>query len=228
MASHLKEFIYLFDIDGTLLHIKENIIRPMLDDILKKYDVHIDDIHGVSLAGRTDYDIFNTFIDGMENQSELFEELKEEYIHSLEQLLDEKHIEVFSGVRSCLDILAETGAHVGLLTGNFKRSGFNKLRIAGIAEHFHFGGFGEQHRNRNDLPSLAFSNYFEYSEIEADPSQFIVIGDTPKDIQCAKFGGAKSVAVTTGFYSHHELASHQPDLIIDSLENPEQWTKNLS
>jgi len=228
MASHLKEFIYLFDIDGTLLQIKENIIRPMLDDILKKYDVHIEDIEGVSLAGRTDCDIFNTFIDGNDKQTELFEELKEEYIHTLEQILEEKHIKVFEGVRSCLDILADSGAHVGLLTGNFKRSGFNKLRIAGIAEYFHFGGFGEHHRNRNDLPSLAFSDYYQYSELEADPSQFIVIGDTPKDIQCAKYGGARSVAITTGFYSHKELANHKPDLIIDSLANPEDWVTNLS
>ncbi len=228
MAEHLHEFIYLFDIDGTLMKVKDNILRSMLQEVLTELEIDYPDVQTVSLAGRTDYDIFNSFIEGHKDQQTLFEEVKEEYIHRMESSLNHEKIEVFKGVSTCLQMLAEHGASIGLLTGNFKRSGYSKLRAAGIAEYFHFGGFGEQHRSRNELPAVAFEDYFRYSEVKAFPEEFIIIGDTPRDIECAKFSGARSVAVTTGYYSAEDLNEHQPDLLLDELSNPDEWTRAFS
>jgi phosphoglycolate phosphatase-like HAD superfamily hydrolase len=52
------------------------------------------------------------------------------------------------------------------------------------------------------------------------PSQFIVIGDTPNDIACARHFGARSVAVATGRNNSPELLqSHQPDVLLLNLRN---------
>jgi phosphoglycolate phosphatase-like HAD superfamily hydrolase len=47
----------------------------------------------------------------------------------------------------------------------------------------------------------------------------LVIGDTRHDIECARAAGTRSMAVATGRFSRSELASHDPDLLFDNLEN---------
>jgi phosphoglycolate phosphatase-like HAD superfamily hydrolase len=50
------------------------------------------------------------------------------------------------------------------------------------------------------------------------PEQFIVIGDTPNDIDCARHFGARAVAVGTGrFYSTEEIVACEPDALLPDL-----------
>jgi phosphoglycolate phosphatase-like HAD superfamily hydrolase len=52
------------------------------------------------------------------------------------------------------------------------------------------------------------------------PEQFIVIGDTPNDIDCARHFGARAVAVGTGrFYPNDELLLHKPDQFLPDLSD---------
>ena len=52
------------------------------------------------------------------------------------------------------------------------------------------------------------------------PEQFIVIGDTPNDIDCARHFGARAVAVGTGrFYSREEIMACEPDAILNDLSD---------
>jgi phosphoglycolate phosphatase-like HAD superfamily hydrolase len=48
-----------------------------------------------------------------------------------------------------------------------------------------------------------------------------IIGDTPKDVECAKPFGATSVAVATGLYSTQELAESKPDHLFNDLSDTE-------
>jgi phosphoglycolate phosphatase-like HAD superfamily hydrolase len=52
-------------------------------------------------------------------------------------------------------------------------------------------------------------------------SKTIVIGDTVRDIICAKAGGAKALVVETGGVSKEIFESHNPapDHIVSTLEN---------
>ena len=47
----------------------------------------------------------------------------------------------------------------------------------------------------------------------------LVIGDTPKDIDCARAAGFVAVAVATGSYGKDELAAHQPDFLFENLSD---------
>ncbi|RMD99073.1 MAG: hydrolase, partial [Calditrichaeota bacterium] len=44
-----------------------------------------------------------------------------------------------------------------------------------------------------------------------------VIGDTPKDVACARPYRAKALAVATGEYNEHQLAKAQPDALMKDL-----------
>lgn len=224
----MNDYVFLFDIDGTLLKVNEGFMRPLIRDILDDLQIHYPNMEQDSFGGRTDYDIFNSFISGRSDQTVMFQELKHRYIAKMETEISGNHVHIIDSAISCVKELNKHGAHIGLVTGNFQESGIRKLKVSGIDHYFKFGGFGDDHADRNMLPPLAYSNFTRYSSVHKNPEDFVIIGDTPKDIICAKRNGAKSVAVTTGNFSESELAKFEPDLILDSLGNPEQWISQLS
>ena len=58
------------------------------------------------------------------------------------------------------------------------------------------------------------------TDFKFKPEQFIVIGDTPNDILCARHFGAKCVAVLTGRnQSREKLAEFKPDFLVDDLSD---------
>jgi len=84
------------------------------------------------------------------------------------------------------------------------------------------------HSTRRELPELAAQRISSHLQMELQPSQFIVIGDTPDDIACAHHFGARSVAVDTGhMYSVDELRSCEPDAVLPDLSNTEQFMRTL-
>ena len=51
--------------------------------------------------------------------------------------------------------------------------------------------------------------------------EIVVVGDTPRDIACARAGGARAVAVATGNFTREQLAQHRPDVLLDDLSDTE-------
>ena len=47
--------------------------------------------------------------------------------------------------------------------------------------------------------------------------EIMVIGDTPHDIRCGRYIGAKVVAVATGGSTFEELVAHKPDCVVKDL-----------
>jgi len=52
---------------------------------------------------------------------------------------------------------------------------------------------------------------------DLQPAEILVVGDTPFDIRCGKFIGAKTLAVATGGATLDELKRHQPDRAVEDL-----------
>ena len=48
-----------------------------------------------------------------------------------------------------------------------------------------------------------------------------VIGDTPRDVACARAIGARAVIVATGLVSREELLAAEPDIILESFADVE-------
>lgn len=51
----------------------------------------------------------------------------------------------------------------------------------------------------------------------------IVVGDTLKDIACARDNGCPVIAVATGWTPREELAPARPDLLLDDLTQTEAF-----
>jgi phosphoglycolate phosphatase-like HAD superfamily hydrolase len=214
--------ILLFDIDGTLLHVKKSFTKELIYHVMKDLDFTQYKLSEMSFAGRTDKDIFNEITglitDEPEKRDELFKEIKHSYLTALLNELQPDHVEVIHGATEVIYAAAGSGLEIGLCTGNFREAAHKKVEAAGFGDTFFFGGFGCEHADRKHLPEAAHTDYVQYSGMSPERESYVIIGDTPNDVRSAKYFGARSVAVTTGGFSRDELAPHKPDWVVESLQ----------
>ena len=114
------------------------------------------------------------------------------------------------------------------MTGNLSVAAEIKLRSVGLWQYFEYSpnAFGEISHERKDLAVEAGRLFNEAYDFQFKPEQFIVIGDTPNDILCAKHFGAKCVAVLTGRdQTKEKLASENPEVIINDLTDTQEILK---
>lgn len=219
--------ILLFDIDGTLLHVKRAFLYEIISNLLDELSIKKDPLENSSFAGRTDKDIFSELISRSTLPKPDFIKIKSLYIDQIEQNLTSDQIDIIPGAFDSILYANEKGYDVGLCTGNFKEVAFKKIEAAGLSGMFKFGGYGCNHVHRKFLPAEAHQSYSTLKKVIPNPEQYVVIGDTPNDISCAQFFGARSVAVTTGNFTKKELSVSNPDFIFEELGNPKKWISEL-
>lgn len=115
------------------------------------------------------------------------------------------------------ETIADLGdqALIGLLTGNLEGIARRKLAAAGLEQIVTEspGGFGSDHAERGELVGIARRRAGNARPHPA--ADTIVIGDTPRDIACARFGGVTCIAVTTGPFDERALAD--ADAVVSDL-----------
>lgn len=226
--SHPHPWVILFDIDGTLLTVNHSFNRPLIRKILDDLHIHYPDLESDSFSGRTDHDIFTSFLADHDYDNELYERMKSAYLRRLSEQLDEDKVTRHDHIDEALDYFSEPEFVPALLTGNYPNAAGYKLKAGRIFHNFSFGAFGEHHKDRNELPKIALDKIRQHMGLEPDPERFLIIGDTPKDVICAKSAGMKCVAVTTGNYNRAQLEEYEPDLILDNLSEPKTWFQTFN
>jgi len=213
--------ILLFDIDGTLLHVKKMFLQELINSVIRDLEINQNQLSKMSFAGRTDKDIFNAIAGGITDESdkkeELFTEIKKAYLTTLSRELIPEHVKVIDGASETVYLAAENNLDVGLCTGNFREAAQKKIEAAGLANVFLFGGFGCEHSDRKYLPKEAHMEYVKFKGLEPDRDAYVIIGDTPNDVRSAKYFGARSVAVPTGSFSRNDLLASKPDHLVENL-----------
>jgi phosphoglycolate phosphatase-like HAD superfamily hydrolase len=154
--------------------------------------------------------------------------LKEKYFHYLEESIRKHEVIVYPGIK---DILLKLSGRedilLGLLTGNFTESAKIKLSSHDLNRFFKFGAFGDDAPIRNLLPEVAQKRIAEVYDLKIDFKDTIIIGDTIYDVRCAKYAGAVSVAVGTGWGETGALKNENPDYYFDDLSNIDEFMKIL-
>ena len=219
--------ILLWDIDGTLIHsvrvggYKEYTI-PVLEEIFGTAGR----LPEMRVSGMTDLQIvYEALRDAGITQDEILaraELLVARLTEEARRVTGDgvKFFEVLPGVRETLEALAAHPRYESaLVTGNIKPMAQLKMELVGLDQFFTLpGAFGDESHNRRDLPARAAERIREHLQMDLEPEQFIVIGDTPNDIDCAKHFGARAVAVGTGrFYSAEEILACEPDALLPDL-----------
>jgi len=110
---------------------------------------------------------------------------------------------------------------LGLLTGNTRAGARIKLAHYGLDQYFDFGGFGDNHFERDDVAREALSATRERLGDAVDLDRVWVIGDTPNDVRCGRAIQARTIAVATGDHTREELAAANPDHLAAIFADPE-------
>lgn len=219
----------LFDIDGTLINTGGAGGTALIEAF--REDFNIDNPANVPFSGRTDRGIGTNLFEqhGIDDSPENWQRLRDGYIARLPVHLPQRNGKVLEGVLRLLKGLQSREAvAVGLLTGNLQEGARIKLAYFGLFEHFKFGGFGDEHRNRDGVAEAALAAAKQHANGTFDPGRVWVIGDTPLDISCARAIDAKVLAVATGMHPARELAGLRPDLLLEDLSDTDLVLNALS
>lgn len=197
--------LLLFDIDGTLVAggpAKGAFHTALLDAFGTAGPIQLHDF-----SGKTDPQIARELLEVAGLSPWEIERglprLWARYLEELRRRLPDHPMEILPGVMALMERLAgmEKEVALGLLTGNIVGGAELKLGSAGLYGHFRMGAFGSDSAVRNDLPGVALARAAEAWGKRFDPADVLVIGDTPRDVECGLAHGTVTVGVATGRFS---------------------------
>jgi len=212
--------LVLFDVDGTLVHTGRAGTQAFAKTFATGFNAP-DGVEKISFAGRTDVNLAREFfgLHGIPATPENFERFFERYVFWLDQMVAQSHGGPCRGVPEFLDSLQTLPRPplLGLLTGNIRLGAEIKLRRYQLWEIFETGAFADDSEDRNQIAVAALKRGRRVLGKNLQPGEILVVGDTPFDIRCGKFIGAKVLAVATGGATLDELKRHQPDWAVEDL-----------
>jgi phosphoglycolate phosphatase-like HAD superfamily hydrolase len=230
--------ILLWDIDGTL-------IRSVRTEAFKDYTIPVlEAVFGTAgqlpemrVSGMTDLQIVAEALreEGFthEHIRERIDHLRERYMEELQKATGngQQFFSLLPGVREVLETLSTQHRYrSALMTGNIEPAAHLKMKLVGLSQFFTLpGAFGDESHDRRDLPALAAARIRRHLNAALEPHQFIVIGDTPNDIACARHFGARVLAVATGrLYQASDLRDCHPDVLLSDLSNVHEVLQALA
>jgi phosphoglycolate phosphatase-like HAD superfamily hydrolase len=212
--------LVLFDIDGTLIHSGGAGEKAFGRVCETEFGVP-NGAARLHFAGRTDTAIVRDFFQqhAIEASADNFCRFFDRYVFYLDHLLKQLHGSVLPGVHAMLKELNARAQPplVGLLTGNIRLGAQIKLSHYRLWEAFCLGGFGDDHEDRNEVAKIVHQRGNRALGEKLKGGQVLVIGDTPRDVECARAIGARSLAVATGKYSTEQLQRESPTWTVESL-----------
>ena len=212
--------LVLFDIDGTLIRTGGAGEKAFGHACSMEFDVPNATAH-LQFAGRTDPSIVRDFFvrNRIEPTPEHFQRFFDCYVYWLDYILSQTKGTVLPGVVPMLHELRALPQSplIGLLTGNIRLGAQIKLTHYDIWHEFVTGTFGDDHEDRNCLAAIAKDRGEKLLGQKLCGKEILVIGDTPRDIECAKAIGARVLAVATGNFKRDQLASYNPTWTAETL-----------
>jgi phosphoglycolate phosphatase-like HAD superfamily hydrolase len=223
--------LLLFDIDGTLLDSGGAGTRS-LDFAFRDIFSIEDAFRGISMAGKTDLQIIREGLTKhrLPSGNGGIPGIIDAYLAHLSAEIGTSTKRLKPGIREALTALGgkKSEFQLGLLTGNLEPGARIKLGAFGINEYFPSGAFGSDHEDRNQLLPIAVERFRALCGRDFSYEQCIIIGDTPRDVACARPYGAFCIAVATGPYNTSSLSEAGADIVVEDLSDTAHLLNLLS
>jgi phosphoglycolate phosphatase len=218
--------VVLFDIDGTLIR-GDKAGRMAMGAALEQMFGTRGSLDTYAMGGKTDMRIVTDVLceTGIERR-EVYPRLPEFYLLMAEhahEIYPGRNITACPGVETLLASLQDKDeVLVGLLTGNAQITAPLKLSAAGIdPQQFMVGAYGSDDLERDNLPEIAMGRARAMTGRVISGDDVVIVGDTPADVQCARAGQARAVAVASGWHSADTLLQYEPDYLFSDLSDTE-------
>ena len=194
----------IFDFDGTLL---DSTLRlyTLFRDITKFSDLTYEKYWSLKRNGMSNLEILSSYkIAGISN-----DQFTEAWMNQIESNYYLEMDELYSDVFLTINDLHIKGCNLILCTARQKLEGVLKqLDKFKIKDLFNSVIVTQQKCSKTEL----------FDENHRGLHVDFVVGDTPKDIELAKYVNAKSVSITHGFLDANTLKKYNPDCMIDDFK----------
>jgi phosphoglycolate phosphatase-like HAD superfamily hydrolase len=220
--------LVLWDVDGTLIYShgvgSEVFDRAFAQVLGLAPTARI--AEQVRLSGKTDPQIALEYLELMEidepqrHLPQVLELLEVELAAAAEVLA--ANGAPLPGVPQLLERLAgTTDVYQTLLTGNVAANAAVKVAAFGLDRWLDLGigAYGSDHHDRCELVPVALERARQRRKLAVDRAATWVVGDTGRDLACARAGGVRCLLVATGGFSMEELAALEPDALLEDLSD---------
>ncbi|NRQ36172.1 HAD hydrolase-like protein [Nonomuraea sp. NN258] len=126
------------------------------------------------------------------------------------------------GAKDALKSVARLdGVIQSVLTGTIQGNAVHKLKAFGLDKHIDFaiGGYGEEVYPKATLLQVAQGRAKQRLGTPFTAANTVVIGDSTRDVQAAKIGGAAMIGVASGRSMAGELREAGADIVLPDLAN---------
>ena len=221
--------LLMFDVDGTLMRAHGAGSRAMTR-AGRAVCGEAFSLEGVSISGGLDPVIFADAgrMMGLADPMPFHDAFREAYLGELaiEMIAEaERKPQRLHGASELLAMLKpRSDLTLALVTGNYERAIPIKFAAVGLdASIFEFGAYGGDAPTRPGLVKHALETHASRTGMAVALGSAMVIGDTPRDVDCAHKNGVRCVAVSTGVHSAEELHAAGADVVLDGLHDAERF-----
>ena len=192
--------------------------------------------HGVAMSGKTDPQIALEVMAALAVDDEEARRHLPAVMEGLTRELDaaadtiREKGRVHPGVEELLHRLDQRpGVVQSVLTGNLAANATLKVAAFGLERwlDMEIGAYGSDDQDRTRLVPIATGKATRRYGHAFTPEEVWIIGDTPRDLACARAGGARCLLVGTGRYPYDELVKEDADAVLPDLRDVDQIEKLL-
>jgi phosphoglycolate phosphatase-like HAD superfamily hydrolase len=226
--------LILFDLDGTLLQPRDPLHSRAFSEVLADVCGFRDDIDWTGTSGMVDRAILAELFQraGMsaaDARAALTRACRQMGASYMRGPLDgPPEDRTMPGARALVERLHSLNVPMGLLTGNISDIAWGRVDECGLRSYFVSGAFGDEAMRRSTLVRRAIHRCGQAMSTTIDPTEVIVVGDTPRDVRAAHLAGARAVAVATGEFTADELQRQRPVAVLADLTDTDSVTRLLT
>ena len=207
---NLRNFNHVcFDLDGTLVDSSDTIYLAT-NEVLEKLNLSLNlpKEKFTGMIGKHFIDIFNELNINPPNFTEFISVYKSVYFDFIETSI------LYADVNEALDYFINNDVKISLLTTKAQDQAEKIIRHFSLYEKMNYimGRRNGMAHKPSPEPLLKICN-----DLNAAPSETLMVGDTELDIQCGKNANTKTCGVLYGYRTKEQIENENPDLIISGL-----------
>ena len=216
----------LWNIDLTLVDVAQ-VTRAAYADAFRQVTGH-PLIQLAPMAGKSESEIFFESLalngadpggDGADDLLPAFTEALTAAFRSRRAMLTQQGRLLPGAQQAVTALAAMRGTVQTVLTGTIRPNAIEKLRAFGLDRYvdFEVGGYGSEIYPKGTLLLQARSRATEKYHVDFGEGTSVYIADSPRDVEAARIGGARMIAVASGRATMTELREAGADRVLPDL-----------